>query len=407
MLEPAPRLEAAMPQYRYLIIGGGMTADAAAGGIREVDANGTIGLVGAEPDAPYDRPPLTKALWKGAPLESVWRRTESKGVAMHLGRTIALIDTKGRRARDDRGGEYAYERLLLATGVRPRRLPFGGDAILHFRTLGDYRHLRALADAGQRFAVIGGGFIGTEIAAALALNGKEVVLLFPEQRVCDRVFPATLATFVTDFYREKGVDVRAGASVVAIDVGGTRPVLRTAAGETIAVDGVVAGIGTEPNVAIAREAGLAVGDGILVDAMLRTSDPDIWAAGDVAAFESPALERRLRVEHEDNANSMGRVAGRNMAGGTEPYDHLPSFYSDLFELGYEAVGLLDARLETFADWKEPNREGVVYYLAGGRVRGVLLWNVWQQVDAARRLVGERGPFTPAALRRRLPAAAPP
>ena len=144
-------------------------------------------------------------------------------------------------------------------------------------------------------------------------------------------------------------------------------------------------------------------NGIRVNASLRSSHPDIYAAGDVASFHNPALDQWLRVEHEDNANTMGRMAGRAMAGESIAYDHLPSFYSDLFELGYEAVGEVDSRLETVADWKEPHREGVIYYLKAGRVRGVLLWNVWEQVDAARRLIAEPGPFRAADLKGRLPA----
>jgi NADPH-dependent 2,4-dienoyl-CoA reductase/sulfur reductase-like enzyme len=146
-----------------------------------------------------------------------------------------------------------------------------------------------------------------------------------------------------------------------------------------------------------------VEDGVVVDKCLRTSRPDIYAAGDVAAFYNSALGKRIRVEHEDNANTMGRLAGRNMTGMSEPYDHLPSFYSDMFDLGYEAVGEVDSRLETFEDWKQPNQEGIIYYLQGGRVRGVVLWNVWDEVEPARRLIAEPGPFTPDDLRGRLPA----
>jgi len=135
---------------------------------------------------------------------------------------------------------------------------------------------------------------------------------------------------------------------------------------------------------------------------LRTSHPDIYAAGDVANFHNPLLTQRLRVEHEDNANTMGRLAGQAMAGRSVNYDHLPFFYSDLFDLGYEAVGETDSRLETVADWKEPLHEGVIYYLTEGRVRGVLLWNVWEQVDAARRLIAEPGPFNAHDLKGRLP-----
>src|SRR5207253_3581200 len=158
-----------------------------------------------------------------------------------------------------------------------------------------------------------------------------------------------------------------------------------------------------PNAELAESLGLDLENGIKVDEFLRTSHPGIHAAGDVAAFYNPALGKRIRVEHEDNANSMGRLAGRNMAGMSEPYHHLPFFYSDMFELGYEAVGEVDSHLETFADWKRPNEEGVVYYLKDGRVRGVLLWNVWEQVEAARKLIAAPGPFNPENLKGRLPA----
>ncbi len=165
---------------------------------------------------------------------------------------------------------------------------------------------------------------------------------------------------------------------------------------------MVAGLGIIPSVELPRAAGLAVENGVVVDELLRTSQPDVFAAGDVAAFNSPALGRRIRVEHEDNANTMGRQAGRSMAGQAEPYHHLPFFYSDLFDLGYEAVGEVDSRLETVVDWQEPYKTGVVYYLKEGRVRGVLLWNVWEQVEAARRLIAEPGPFRPEDLKGRLP-----
>jgi 3-phenylpropionate/trans-cinnamate dioxygenase ferredoxin reductase subunit len=397
-----------MPNYTYLIVGGGMTADAAVRGIREVDRSGAIGLFSAEGHPPYDRPPLSKKLWKGKPLESIWRHTESQGVTLHLGRTVRHLDPQNKRVTDDQGTAYGYSKLLLATGGTPRRLPFGGEQIIYFRTLDDYEHLRALTTAGQHFAVIGGGFIGSEVAAALAMNGKKVTMPFPDAGIGARMFPPDLATFLNDFYRQKGVEVLPGLRVDGLEARGGRAVLKVRnaqgqGGREVEADGVVAGIGIQPNVELAQAAGLEVENGIRVDASLRTSQPDVYAAGDVANFYNPALDKRLRVEHEDNANTMGRMAGQAMAGRTVSYDHLPSFYSDLFELGYEAVGEVDSRLETVADWKEPHREGVVYYLRDGRVRGVLLWNVWEQVDAARKLIAEPGPFRPEALKGRLPA----
>jgi len=393
---------------RYLIIGGGMTGDAAVHGIREIDGTGSIRVIGSEPHPSYNRPPLSKALWKGKPLESIWREPEERGVTWHRGRTAVSLDPRDRKVTDDQGAVHAYERLLLATGVSPRRLPFGAGRVVYYRTLDDYRRLRDMTVKGRRFAVIGGGFIGSEIAAALAVNDREVVLLFPDDGICGRLFPPDLARSLNDYYREKGVEVMAGASVTGLDASGDRSVLRVREGRTgrvtsIAVDGVVAGIGVQPNVDLAQAAGLEIDNGIRVDAGLRTKHPDIFAAGDVASCHNPILDQWLRVEHEDNANTMGRLAGRAMAGEAVTYDHLSMFYSDLFDLGYEAVGELDARLETVADWKVPFREGVVYYLRGGRVRGVLLWNVWEQVDAARRLIAEPGPIPAKDLKGRLPA----
>ncbi len=392
-----------MPHYPYLIIGGGMTAAAAVHGIREVDPTGAIGVVGREHHPPYQRPPLSKALWKGTPLDSVWIDIAGQGVELAPGRTAQVLDAEHKRVTDDQGSVYTFDKLLLATGGTPRRFPWGGDEVIYYRTLDDYQRLHTLAEQGQRFAVIGGGFIGSEIAAALAMHGKEVILLFPGAGIGEHIFGPDLSAFLNQYYQQHGVEVLPGNTAEGLERRGERLALKTARGRELLVDGVVAGIGIEPNTELARAAGLHVNDGIVVDALLRTSHPDIYAAGDVANFANPALGKRLRVEHEDNANTMGKYAGRTMAGTQESYDHLPFFYSDLFDLGYEAVGELNARLEIVADWKEPFREGVLYYVRDGRVRGVLLWNVWEQVDAARRLIAEPGPFQPADLRGRLPA----
>jgi NADPH-dependent 2,4-dienoyl-CoA reductase/sulfur reductase-like enzyme len=392
--------------YRYLIVGGGMTADAAVRGIREVDPATPIGLIGAETDPPYKRPPLTKGLWHGKPLDRVWCRTDDLGVDLHLGRTVRYLDLHAKHAVDDRGTSYAFDRLLLATGGRPRRLPLGGHRIVYYRTLDDYRRLRALVDQGERFAVVGGGFIGAEIAAALASQGKAVTMIFPEGALGARIFPADLARFLTDHYRAQGVEVLTGATLTGLEPRGERSSLQVGIAEPaedrrLLVDGVVAGVGIQPNVELAAAAGLTVADGITVDELLRTDHPDVYAAGDVAGVPIAALSDRRRIEHEDHARATGRLAGRAMAGEPEPYRHLPFFYSDLFDLGYEAVGEIDARLQTVVDWDEPYRKGVVRYLRDDRLRGVLLWNVWDRVEEARRLIADAGIRRPADADRRL------
>jgi 3-phenylpropionate/trans-cinnamate dioxygenase ferredoxin reductase component len=391
-------------RYDYLIVGGGMSAEAAAHGIRTEDAKGTIAIVGAEPHAPYNRPPLSKALWKGDPVDSIWRKTQETGAKVVLGRRIVSVDPAAGRATDDGGTGYEYGKLLLATGGVPRRFRDAPEDVIYFRTFDDYRRLRGLADRGASFLVVGGGFIGSEIAAALRMQDREVTLVLKGGGIGDGIYPPELSKWLADFYREKGVKVRTGTTVDRVESRDGRFHLTGGGGEPLSADVLVAGLGIEPAVDLARQIGLDVSDGVVVDEYLRASRENIYAAGDIANFHNPALDRRLRVEHEDNANTMGETAGRNMAGAKRRYDHLPFFYSDLFDLGYEAVGDLSSRHQIVEDWKEKFREGVIYYLDKGRVRGVLLWNTWGQVDAARALIAEPGPFRPERLKGRLPAA---
>jgi 3-phenylpropionate/trans-cinnamate dioxygenase ferredoxin reductase subunit len=370
-----------MHTTKYLIVGAGMTGDMAAKGIRDHDADGPITMIGADPHPPYKRPLLTKGLWKGAPEEKLWREP-AEGVELVTGRRIVSLDLAAHSATTDAGEEYAWEKLLLATGARPRQIP-GAEGVVWFRTLDDYHRLRETAREGQHVAIIGGGFVGSELAAALVGSGVRVTMLFPEPGIGHRLFPADLSAFVTDYYRGKGVEVLAGETVAAA----AGDSVETGSGRTLAVDAVAAGLGVVPNAELAEEAGLEVDDGIVVDEYGRVAGHgDVFAAGDVARFPVKALGTSLRIEHEDHANKHGRSVGANMAGAEAPYDHLPFFYSDLFDLGYEAVGLVDSRLEAVERWEEPNRKGVVTYLEDGRPRGVLLWNVWDKVDEARELI---------------------
>ena len=389
-----------MADYTYLIVGGGMTGDGACKGIREHDKSGSIGLFAEESHEPYARPPLTKGLWKGKEESSIWRGTPDLGVDIHTGRKIVSLDLGARSATDDAGESYSYERLLLATGGTPRRFGSAPDDVIYYRTLDTYHRLRALAGDGVRVTVVGGGFIGSEIAAALAMNDCTVTMVFPDAGIGARVFPPELSAFVNEYYRTKGVDVLPGEKVAEIARAGEAGLrVTTAGGRSLDSDVVVAGLGIEPRVELAEEAGLSIDDGVLVDEYARVGGhDDVFAAGDVARFPATLLGGLRRVEHENHATTHGRYAGANMAGADTPYHYLPFFYSDLFDLGYEAVGDVDSRLETVAEWAEPNRKGVVCYVEEGKPRGFLLWDVWDKVDAARELIAAGGPVDRAAGR---------
>lgn len=385
-------------RFDHLILGAGMAGSAAAVALRAAAPDASIAILGDETHPPYDRPPLSKALWKDGQEADIWRPIDAAKATLQLGRRALTIDRTNHVVRDNAGDRWHYGKLLIATGGTARRLPFGDDFI-YLRTYDDYKALRERAKPGARVAVIGGGFIGSEIAAGLQLNGCQVTMLFPEATIAARPFPKALAEYVTRYYRDKGVDVRAGVTVTGKTADGA---LQLSDGSTLQADAVVAGLGITPNVELAQAAGLAVNNGIGVDDHMRTSDPDIYAAGDVASFPAVAFGRHIRVEHENAALTMGERAGRCMAGQDAPYDELPYFYSDLFDLGYEAVGTLDSRLETVEQWVKPYEEGVVYYLDQGRVHGVLLWSTWDQVDHARALIAEKGPFDAASVKGRLP-----
>jgi NADPH-dependent 2,4-dienoyl-CoA reductase/sulfur reductase-like enzyme len=225
-------------------------------------------------------------------------------------------------------------------------------------------------------------------------------MIFLEDAIGANIYPADLSQFLNEYYREKGVEVLSNDEVANLEKQGDRITVHTRGGRSFEVDGVVAGIGIRPNVELAQQAGLYIENGIMVNPHLQTSEPDIYAAGDVANFFHSALGKRVRVEHEDNALAMGKLAGRNMAGADESYTHVPMFYSDLFDLGYEAVGELNSKLVTVADWEEPFKKGVVYYLNDDQIRGVLLWNVWNSLPAARALIGERGPLKLSTIKER-------
>jgi len=381
-------------RYTYVIVGGGLAGASAVEGIRERDTNGSILLLGAERHLPYDRPPLSKKLWFGKKkVEEIFLHDQKfydqNGVTVALGIMVTAVDPKQKSVTTDEGKRYPYQKLLLATGGVPRTLSIpGGDleGISYYRYLDDYLRLRKESSGGKSAVVIGGGFIGSEIAAALALNKVDVTMIFPDQYLVSRVFPESLGRALLHRFAAGGIKVLEEEQPKSISKKGDRFITRTESGKEIESDILIAGIGIALSLDLPRRAGLQTANGIIVDEFLQASLPDIYAAGDIAFFPYQALGKQTRIEHWDNALSQGKWAGRNMAGAHESYTHMPYFFSDLFEFGYEAVGEVDASLETFADWQKENDTGVIYYLKDGKVRGAMMCNVWDKVEEARKLI---------------------
>lgn len=396
--------------YDYVIVGGGVAAASAVKGIRSEDSSGTIAVLGSEPDKPVYRPDLSKDLWlkDDATLEgsSLAGDLDDDGaVDLVTDTTVTEIDPGAHVVRLADGSSVGWGKLLLATGAEPRTLALEpGPRVIYYRTAADYQRLRALVDAGSHVAVVGGGYIGSEIASALVQNDVAVTLVLDLEDVQEQMFPRALAASLTLAFQERGVTVVHGSVAGGEETGeGVR--IRLDDGTDITADAAVIGVGVLPRTGLAEAAGLDVDNGITVDEHLRTSAPDVYAAGDVASYPDALLGRR-RVEHVDHAQKSGELAGRVMAGADETYDYTPFFWSDILDAGYEAIGETSSKLEMVEDWKDGEAgTGVVYYLSSGHVRGVVLWNVWDSVDKARDLIAETGKepvADPESLRGRIP-----
>ncbi len=381
--------------YDHIIVGGGLAATNAAQGIRERDKNASVLIIGAERYLPYHRPPLSKKLWIGnKQVESIFIKDEAfyreNGIDILLGIEVAAIDAAAKTVTAEDGNTWQYGKLLLATGGVPRKLNIpGGDleGVSNYRYLDDYLVAKAEAVAGRSVVVIGGGFIGSEIAAALNLNDIKVTLVFPEQHLVQRVFPEDLARAISSDYVRRGVELAAGDVAASIELQNGKYKTRTRKGKTHESEVVIVGAGIVPSVELASSAGLKVSNGIEVNQYLQTSNPDIFAAGDNTLFPYTALGGEMRrVEHWDNAVNQGRYAGHNMVERDQAYDYMPYFFSDLFDFGYEAVGDVDSRLETFADWQTEFEKGVIYYLKDNVVRGAMMCGVWDKVLEASELI---------------------
>lgn len=380
-------------KFDYLVVGGGMTADAAARGVRELDGEGSIGIVSEDSDPPYARPALSKKLWTdpGFDPDDNWLHTsDATGAVVLTGARVTGLDPEAHEVVTADGVRLRYGRLLLATGGVPKTLDLpASERCIYFRGFEDYHALRRLSGGGRHIAVAGGSYIGTELAAALTQHDTRVTLIHPDETLGGSMFPPELARHFESAYEQRGVQLMADTRVLSAGSDGGSVTLQLSDGSEQRFDGVVTGLGIEPRTALAEAAGLRVDDGIVVDERLRTDEEDIHAAGDVARYPDRILGPQ-RVEHVDNARRMGAAAGRIMAGSTEAYNHTPFYDSSVFDMQWQAIGTLDSSLETVLDWSDSLGSGVVYYLDDGTVAGVLLWNV-DKMDAAREVLADEAP----------------
>jgi 3-phenylpropionate/trans-cinnamate dioxygenase ferredoxin reductase subunit len=327
------------------IVGGGLAAATCCETLRSSGFGGRLVLVGAEPHLPYERPPLSKGYLMGnEPLEKAFvhdrRWYDEHAVELVLGTPATSLDLDGHRVVTGQQS-VGYDRLLLATGSTPRRLPSVDDIGVrahYLRSIEDSQALRSDLMPGRRLLIIGGGWIGLEVAAAARTAGCDVTVVDPLEQPLLRVLGPEVAEVFAALHREHGVDLRTSTSVTAISRRGDGAVAELSDGSSISADAVVVGIGVLPVTSLAEQAGLAVDNGIVVDEYLTTSHPHVFAAGDVANAHHPRLQRSVRVEHWDNAIEQGRTAARNLLGGHEAYERLPYFFSDQYDLGMEYVG---------------------------------------------------------------------
>lgn len=332
---------------KYLLIGAGLAAHYALRGIRERDKDGRILIVGAEPELPYTRPDLSKGYLLGKrarakvfvkPIE--FYRDEMKA-EVWTSKRVKSIDAAKKIAQLADGTSIAFERALIATGAEPRHLTIPGadlSGIFYLRTLADSDAIKSAMESAKRGVVIGGGFIGAEVAAALAQKNIDTTMILPDDVLLKRQVGPAAAEFLTKYFEAKGVKLARNKKVSAIGGSGQVSGVKTEDGSEFSADLVVAGIGVTPRIELAQDAGLKVDRAVIVDEYLQTSDPSIYAVGDIALYPDRRYGHALRLEHWDNAIAMGKAAGLNMAGAMQPFDHVPYFYSDLFDLDLQAYG---------------------------------------------------------------------
>ncbi|GAB2611374.1 pyridine nucleotide-disulfide oxidoreductase [Paractinoplanes abujensis] len=375
----------------YVVVGGGLAAAKAVETLRDEGFTGPITLIGAETDRPYERPPLSKGLLLGTDepggvfVHSVDWYGE-KAVDLRLGTTVTAIDRAAEVVRLAEGDEIPYGKLLLATGASPRPLAVpGGERALLLRTLEDSLRISAAITSATRVVVVGAGWIGLEVAAAARSRGAQVTVVGSGALPLQKVLGDEMAQVFADLHRAHGTELVLGTRVIEV----TPAEVVLADGRRLPADVVIAGVGVNPNVALADHAGLAVDDGVLVSSSLATSDPDIFAAGDIAHVDHAFLGRRVRVEHWDVAIHTGQAAARAMLGQPVAYDRLPYFFTDQYDLGMEYTGFAPPGAEVVVRGDLGAREFIAFWLVDGRVAAGMNVNIWDVADRIGELIHSR------------------
>ncbi len=391
-------------QPRYVLVGGGLTASRAAEALRENGFDGSIVLIGDEEVPPYERPPLSKQVLIGAePPESALTHPEQwyseQSVELLLGHRAAVLDRADRQLILDDGTRLRYDKVLLATGSRPRTLDIPGaglDGVLTLRTMSDSIDLRDRLRAAENVVVVGGGWIGLEVAAAARQHECRVTVVEPQPVPLHAVMGPRLGRWFADLHRRHGVELLLGEGVSRFEgVGRVRRAV-TAGGAKLPADVVVIGVGIVPNTELAGAAGLEVDNGIRTDASLRTADPAVFAAGDVACFDHPLLGRAIRTEHWANALHGGTTAGLAMLGQDVVHDRLPYFYTDQYDAGLEYIGHVPRGIDTEPILRGDPESGsfMAFWVADGRILAALHVNQWDSLAPAEPLIAARTPVHP-------------
>ncbi len=370
-----------MSDYRYVIVGGGLAGGKAVEGIRAVDEGGSIALVTNEPRRPYHRPPLSKAYLRGEEArDEIFVAEEdyydAHDVNLILNTDAVRLNRETQQIGLSNGESLGYEKLLLATGGRAKTLPIPGNALTNVFTLRwveDSDAIREAGGEGKHALILGGSFIGAEVAASLTMIGTDVTMVFPESRLLERIVPSAMSEYLPKMYAEEGVKIIPGVTPEALLGNDHVTQAQLSNGTVLDVDLVVMGVGIDLNTMLARESNLKLNaeGAVIVDAHLRTSDPRIYAAGDIAAWPDQTFDKQLRVEHWDVARGQGLRAGRNMAGEDEPYTTLPYFFSDLFDLSFEVWGDLSDWERTVLRGELESRSFTFFYFTGdGKLCGI-------------------------------------